>query len=64
MITLKGIYGREMFETWYAMSAMLRSGLSIDPVITHRFAAARVGDGLRDRASAGSAARSSWDWEN
>lgn len=39
MITLKGIYGREMFETWYAMSAMLRSGLSIDRVITHRFAA-------------------------
>jgi threonine 3-dehydrogenase len=39
MITIKGIYGREMFETWYAMSAMLRSGLNISPVITHRFAA-------------------------
>ncbi|MBE7190217.1 L-threonine 3-dehydrogenase [Jatrophihabitans endophyticus] len=39
MITLKGIYGREMFETWYAMSAMLRSGLSIDRVITHRYPA-------------------------
>ncbi|MGN6606151.1 MAG: L-threonine 3-dehydrogenase [Jatrophihabitans sp.] len=39
MITIKGIYGREMFETWYAMSAMLRSGLSIEGVITHRFAA-------------------------
>ena len=39
MITIKGIYGREMFETWYAMSAMLRSGLDISPVITHRFAA-------------------------
>ena len=39
MITIKGIYGREMFETWYAMSAMLRSGLVIDQVITHRFAA-------------------------
>jgi threonine 3-dehydrogenase len=39
MITIKGIYGREMFETWYAMSAMLRSGLTIDRVITHRFAA-------------------------
>ena len=39
MITIKGIYGREMFETWYAMSAMLRSGLQIDGVITHRFAA-------------------------
>jgi threonine 3-dehydrogenase len=39
MITIKGIYGREMYETWYAMSAMLRSGLHIDEVITHRFAA-------------------------
>jgi threonine 3-dehydrogenase len=40
MITIKGIYGREMFETWYAMSAMLRSGLDISSVITHRFPAA------------------------
>ncbi len=40
MITIKGIYGREMFETWYAMSAMLRSGLDIGKVITHRFPAA------------------------
>ena len=39
MITIKGIYGREMFETWYAMSAMLQSGLDISDVITHRFAA-------------------------
>jgi threonine 3-dehydrogenase len=37
MITLKGIYGREMYETWYMMSAMLQSGLDISPVITHRF---------------------------
>jgi threonine 3-dehydrogenase len=36
MITIKGIYGREMFETWYAMSALLRSGLDISPVITDR----------------------------
>jgi threonine 3-dehydrogenase len=34
---LKGIYGREMFETWYKMSTMLQSGLDISPVITHRF---------------------------
>ena len=39
MITIKGIYGREMFETWYAMSALLRSGLDLSAVITHRFAA-------------------------
>ena len=36
-LTLKGIYGREMFETWYKMSALLQSGLSIDPIITHHF---------------------------
>jgi threonine 3-dehydrogenase len=37
MLTLKGIYGREMYETWYMMSVMLESGLDISPVITHRF---------------------------
>ena len=36
-LTLKGIYGREMFETWYKMCAMLQSGLDIKPVVTHRF---------------------------
>ncbi len=36
-LTIKGIYGREMFETWYKMTTMLQSGLKIDPVITHRF---------------------------
>ena len=37
MLTIKGIYGREMYETWYKMSVMLESGLNIRPVITHRF---------------------------
>ena len=37
MLTLKGIYGREMYETWYKMTTMLQSGLDISPVITHRF---------------------------
>ncbi|TML86545.1 MAG: L-threonine 3-dehydrogenase [Actinobacteria bacterium] len=37
MLTLKGIYGREMYETWYQMTVMIQSGLEIDPVITHRF---------------------------
>jgi threonine 3-dehydrogenase len=37
MLTVKGIYGREMYETWYKMSVMLQSGLDIAPVITHRF---------------------------
>ena len=51
MITIKGIYGREMFETWYAMSALLRSGLDLMPVITDRIAA-------RDWPDAFAAARS------
>ena len=37
MLTIKGIYGREMYETWYKMTVMLESGLNIKPVITHRF---------------------------
>lgn len=37
MLTLRGIYGREMYETWYAMSVLLQGGLDIGPVITHRF---------------------------
>jgi threonine 3-dehydrogenase len=40
MITIKGIYGRQMFETWYEMSVLTQSGLDISPVITHRFDAA------------------------
>ena len=39
MLTIRGIYGREMYETWYKMTVMLQSGLDITPVITHRFAA-------------------------
>ena len=39
MLTIKGIYGREMYETWYKMNVLLESGLNIRPVITHRFGA-------------------------
>ena len=38
MLTIRGIYGREMYETWYMMEVMLQSGLDVSPVITHRFA--------------------------
>lgn len=38
MLTIRGIYGREMYETWYKMTALIQSGLDISPVITHRFA--------------------------
>jgi threonine 3-dehydrogenase len=37
MLTIKGIYGREMYETWYKMSVMIETGVDIAPVITHRF---------------------------
>ncbi len=47
-LTIKGIYGREMYETWYKMTAMIQSGLDISPVITHRFPYTRVQG--RDRA--------------
>ena len=36
MLTIKGIYGREIFETWYKMSVMIQSGLDLSPIITHR----------------------------
>ena len=51
MLTLRGIYGREMYESWYMMTVMLQSGLDIRPVITHRF-------GFRDYEAAFAAARS------
>ena len=47
MLTIKGIYGREMYETWYAMTVMVQSGLDISPVITHHFAARRPRGGVR-----------------
>jgi threonine 3-dehydrogenase len=51
MLTLRGIYGREMYETWYQMSVLLQAGLDIAPVITHRFS-------HRDHVDAFAAARS------
>ena len=37
MLTIKGIYGREMYETWYMMQSMIQTGLDVEPVITHKF---------------------------
>jgi threonine 3-dehydrogenase len=51
MLTIRGIYGREMYETWYKMTVMLQSGLDIRPAITHRFS-------FRDHEAAFAAARS------
>jgi threonine 3-dehydrogenase len=36
-LTIKGIYGREMYETWYKMTMMIQGGLDVTPLITHRF---------------------------
>jgi threonine 3-dehydrogenase len=46
MLTIKGIYGREMYETWYKMTVMLQSGLNIEPVITHRLPFTRFEEGF------------------
>ena len=46
MLTIKGIYGREMYETWYKMSVLIQTGLDITPVITHRLPAAEFETGF------------------
>ena len=46
-LILKGIYGREMFETWYKMASMLKSGLDISPIITHHFDVADYGQAFQ-----------------
>jgi threonine 3-dehydrogenase len=61
MITIKGIYGREMFETWYAMSAMLRSGLDISSVVTHRFPATSWQEAF-ETARSGQCGKVVMDW--
>jgi threonine 3-dehydrogenase len=61
MLTVKGIYGREIFETWYAMSVLVGSGLDITPVITHRFPAADFEQAF-DVAASGQAGKVVMDW--
>ena len=63
MITIKGIYGREMYETWYKMTVMLQSGLDIRPVITHRFHAPDFEEGFAAMRS-GQAGKVILDWNN
>lgn len=60
-LILKGIYGREMFETWYKMVAMIQSGLDISPVITHRFPVDRFQEAF-DTAASGLAGKVVLDW--
>lgn len=60
-LTLKGIYGREMFETWYKMAAMLSSGLDVTPVLTHRFHADEFEQGF-DAMGSGHSGKVVLDW--
>jgi threonine 3-dehydrogenase len=62
MFTIKGIYGREMYETWYKMTVMLESGLDIKPVITHRFPWQEYEKGFAAMKS-GNAGKVILDWQ-
>ena len=62
MLTIKGIYGREMYETWYKMTVLLQSGLDIMPVITHRFRYVDFEEGFRVMRS-GQSGKVILNWE-
>jgi threonine 3-dehydrogenase len=61
MLTLKGIYGREMYETWYKMSSMIDSGLDISAVITHRLGYEEFQQGF-DAMNTGQASKVILNW--
>jgi threonine 3-dehydrogenase len=61
MLTLKGIYGREMYETWYKMIALVQSGLDVTPLITHRLPIERFDEGMADMR-AGRSGKVVLDW--
>ena len=62
MLTLKGIYGREIYETWYKMSVMIENGLDVAPVITHRLPYTAFQAGF-DAMKAGAASKVVLNWE-
>ncbi len=62
MLTIRGIYGREMYETWYKMTALIQSGLDISPVITHRMAYTEFEEGFALMRS-GECGKVILDWE-
>ena len=62
-LLLKGVYGREMFETWYKMSSLIQSGLPLGPVLTHRFPIDRFVDGFEIMRS-GQSGKVVLDWTN
>jgi threonine 3-dehydrogenase len=63
MLTLRGIYGREMYETWYQMTVMLQSGLDIAPVITHRLPFGEFAEGFAI-AGSGQSGKVVLDWQS
>ena len=60
-LAIKGIYGREMFETWHKMLAMLQSGLDVSQLITHRLPATEFQSGF-DAMRSGKAGKVILDW--
>jgi threonine 3-dehydrogenase len=62
-LTIKGIYGREMYETWYKMTAMIQTGLDISPVITHHFHYTRFQEAF-DVMRSGNSGKVILDWED
>jgi threonine 3-dehydrogenase len=63
MLTIRGIYGREMYETWYKMTVLLESGLNIAPVITHRFHYTEFEKGFQ-AMQGGESGKVILDWSN
>jgi threonine 3-dehydrogenase len=63
MLTLKGVYGREIFETWYKMSVFIESGLDLTPIITHRLSFTDFETGFQAMLS-GEASKVVLNWEN
>ena len=59
---IKGVYGREMFETWYKMAALVQSGLDLSPIITHHFPVAEFQQGF-DAMRSGQSGKVILDWE-
>jgi threonine 3-dehydrogenase len=63
MLTIRGVYGREMYETWYKMSVFIESGLDLSPIITHRLGVDDFQQGF-DVMESGEAGKVILDWEN
>ena len=61
MITIRGVYGREMYETWYKMSVFIESGLNLEPIITHRLPIDDFQQGF-DAMESGEAGKVVLDW--